>query len=85
MTFPYTVQKGDFLSAIAKKFGIKTWQEIYRHRENAAFRRPSGLTRTPNFSGGHRADSSDFHAAVTTSLARPRRRARYSLTRRTRK
>jgi hypothetical protein len=38
MTFPYTVVKGDFLSAIAKKFGIKTWQEIYHHPDNAGFR-----------------------------------------------
>jgi hypothetical protein len=38
VTFPYTVQPGDYLVAIAKKFGFPTWQEIYRHPENAPFR-----------------------------------------------
>jgi hypothetical protein len=67
MTFPYTVRKGDFLSAIAKKFGIKTWQEIYRHPENADFRakRPN-----PNliFPGDIVRIPVTF-TAVTTSLA----------------
>src|SRR5262245_57191408 len=38
MTFSYVVQGGDFLVKIAKKFGIPSWQEIYQHPENAAFR-----------------------------------------------
>ncbi len=38
MTAPYTVKSGDTLSGIAKKHNIKTWQEIYKHPDNAAFR-----------------------------------------------
>lgn len=38
MSFPYTVKKGDSLSAIAKRFGVKSWQELYNLSENAAFR-----------------------------------------------
>ncbi len=39
MPFPYTVQSGDNLSAIARRFGLRSWQEIYNLPENADFRR----------------------------------------------
>ena len=39
MSLPYTVKKGDTLSAIARRHGFKTWQEIYNHPDNEAFRR----------------------------------------------
>lgn len=38
MSTPYTVKAGDTLSAIARKHGM-TWQDIYNHPDNAAFRR----------------------------------------------
>ncbi|MFO0887941.1 MAG: LysM domain-containing protein [Isosphaeraceae bacterium] len=38
MSIPYTVQPGDTLRLIAMKHGIKTWQEIYFHPDNVAFR-----------------------------------------------
>jgi LysM domain len=38
MSLPYTVKKGDTLSAIARQKGFKSWQEIYNHPENEAFR-----------------------------------------------
>src|SRR4030095_6093530 len=39
MAIPYTVKPGDNLSAIARRFNIQTWQEIYNLAENADFRR----------------------------------------------
>jgi hypothetical protein len=39
MSTAYTVQKGDNLSLIAKRHGLKSWQEIYNDAENAEFRR----------------------------------------------
>jgi len=38
MSKPYTVVRGDNLTAIARRFGLKTWQELYNNPENAAFR-----------------------------------------------
>lgn len=38
MSSPYTVKSGDSLSAIAAAHGIGSWQEIYNHPDNAAFR-----------------------------------------------
>ena len=38
MTTPYTIRSGDTLSAIARAHGI-TWQQLYNHPDNAAFRR----------------------------------------------
>jgi LysM domain len=38
MSIPYTVKSGDTLSSIAQKQGIRSWQEIYNHPDNAAFR-----------------------------------------------
>jgi hypothetical protein len=37
--FPYTVKPGDNLSAIARRFNVGSWQEIYNLPENAEFRR----------------------------------------------
>lgn len=37
-TIPYTVRAGDTLVKIARAHGVATWQEIYRHPDNAAFR-----------------------------------------------
>lgn len=37
MPTPYTVKSGDTLSAIARKHGM-TWQDIYNHPTNEAFR-----------------------------------------------
>ncbi|MBX6424919.1 MAG: LysM peptidoglycan-binding domain-containing protein [Variibacter sp.] len=34
----YTVQRGDTLSAIARRFGVPSWQAIYNHPNNAGFR-----------------------------------------------
>ena len=39
MSFPYTIKSGDTLSAIAKRNGFASWQEIYFHPDNAAFRK----------------------------------------------
>ena len=38
MAIPYTVIKGDYLSLIAKRFGITDWRAIYYDPANAAFR-----------------------------------------------
>jgi hypothetical protein len=38
MSFPYTVNQGDNLSLIARKFKLRSWMEIYYHRDNTAFR-----------------------------------------------
>ena len=38
MTFPFTVKSGDNLSAIAKRFGLRSFRDIYDHPDNAAFR-----------------------------------------------
>ncbi len=38
MSVPYTVKPGDSLSAIARKLGLKSWQELYNNPDNAAFR-----------------------------------------------
>ena len=38
MTFPFTVKSGDNLSAIAKRFGLRSFRYIYDHPDNAAFR-----------------------------------------------
>jgi hypothetical protein len=38
MTFPFTVRSGDNLSAIARRFGLKSFRDIYDHPDNAAFR-----------------------------------------------
>jgi len=38
MPIPYTVKAGDNLTAIAKKFGVPSWQSIYNSPDNAAFR-----------------------------------------------
>jgi hypothetical protein len=35
----HVVKRGDTLSAIAKQYGVKSWQEIYNHSSNALFRR----------------------------------------------
>ena len=34
----YTVQRGDNLNKIAKKFGVKSWRDLYNHPRNAGFR-----------------------------------------------
>jgi hypothetical protein len=34
----YIVKRGDNLSSIAQKHGIRSWQEIYSHPDNATFR-----------------------------------------------
>jgi hypothetical protein len=34
----YTVQRGDSLSLIARRFHLPNWQTIYHHAQNAAFR-----------------------------------------------
>lgn len=34
----YTVVRGDTLAAIARRHGLNSWQELYHHPENAAFR-----------------------------------------------
>jgi len=34
----HVVKPGDTLAAIAKKYGLKSWQELYNHPTNAAFR-----------------------------------------------
>ncbi len=39
MPFPYTVKPGDNLSALARRFNARSWQEIYNLPENAEFRR----------------------------------------------
>jgi hypothetical protein len=38
MSIQYSVQRGDTLSAIARRHGI-TWQQLYNHPDNAEFRR----------------------------------------------
>ena len=38
MSLPYTVKKGDTLSSIARSNGVRSWQELYYHRDNAPFR-----------------------------------------------
>ena len=38
MSLPYTVKKGDSLSSIARTHGVRSWQELYNHPDNAAFR-----------------------------------------------
>jgi len=38
----YTVKPGDNLTKIAKQHGIKTWQELYNHRDNGDFRKLRG-------------------------------------------
>jgi hypothetical protein len=35
---PYTVQRGDNLTAIARRFGLSNWQDLYNSPDNAAFR-----------------------------------------------
>jgi hypothetical protein len=35
MSTAYTVQRGDNLSAIAKRNGLRSWNEIYNDPENA--------------------------------------------------
>jgi hypothetical protein len=39
MSTAYTVQRGDNLSVIAKRNGLRSWKEIYNDPENADFRR----------------------------------------------
>ena len=39
MSTAYTVQRGDSLSAIAKRNGLRSWKEIYNDPENADFRK----------------------------------------------
>jgi hypothetical protein len=39
MSMSYVVRTGDTLTSIAKKFKLKSWQELYNFSENAAFRR----------------------------------------------
>ena len=39
MSSAYTVQRGDSLSAIAKRHGLGSWKEIYYDPENADFRK----------------------------------------------
>ena len=34
----YSVQRGDTLTAIARRFGLKSWQDLYHSPDNAAFR-----------------------------------------------
>ena len=38
MPVPYTVKRGDSVSAIARMHGLRTWQELYGHRDNSALR-----------------------------------------------
>jgi hypothetical protein len=38
MSFTYVVKKGDTLSAIAQRHGLKSWTEIYHFEENGPFR-----------------------------------------------
>ena len=38
MPVSYVVKAGDSLSSIARHHGIKSWQEIYNHSDNAGFR-----------------------------------------------
>src|SRR4051794_701756 len=35
---PYSVQRGDSLTAIARRFGLKSWQDLYNSPDNTAFR-----------------------------------------------
>ena len=39
MSTAYTVQRGDNLSIIARRHGLRSWRDIYFHPENEAFRR----------------------------------------------
>jgi hypothetical protein len=39
MSIMYVVRTGDTLTSIARKFKLKSWQELYNFSENAAFRR----------------------------------------------
>lgn len=39
MPFPYTVRSGDNLSALARRFNVRSWQDIYNLPDNAEFRR----------------------------------------------
>ena len=39
MPTPYTVQKGDNLSKIARRNGLRSWKTIYYHPDNEGFRR----------------------------------------------
>ncbi len=41
----YIVKSGDNLSRIARRFGLKTWQEVYEDPENTAFK---SRRRNPN-------------------------------------
>ncbi len=38
MSTPYTVKEGDWLSKIAAAHGLASWQDLYYHPDNAAFR-----------------------------------------------
>lgn len=38
MSIIYTVQPGDNLSSIAARYGLRSWQDIYFHPDNAPFR-----------------------------------------------
>ena len=35
----YTIQKGDSLSSIAKKFGLSSWKDIWNYQKNEGFRK----------------------------------------------
>jgi N-acetylmuramoyl-L-alanine amidase len=39
----YTVVKGDNLTFIARRFGVRSWRDLYNHPDNAVFkaRRPN--------------------------------------------
>jgi LysM domain len=50
LSFTYTVKSGDTLTAIAKRHGFSSWQEVYNHPLNAPFRvkRPNPNRIFPN-------------------------------------
>ena len=39
MSTTYTIKQGDTLAAIAKQHGFNNWQTLYRHEDNAEFRK----------------------------------------------
>ena len=39
MSTPYTVQRGDTLTKIAREHGFRSWRALYSHPDNAGFRR----------------------------------------------
>ena len=39
MSTPYTVQRGDTLTKIAREHGFRSWRALYSHPDNAGVRR----------------------------------------------